>query len=55
MKEYPVEFEATTYRTFVVWGESEAQAIENAYEELQTDTDVSREWAENAEITKVNV
>jgi len=54
MKEYTVEFESTTYRTYTVWGDSETEAVENAHEELQLDTDVSRAWVENAEITRVN-
>ena len=50
--QYEVEFESTTYRAVSVDAESQADAIEKAYDELANDLDVSREWFENAEVVR---
>ena len=50
-KKYEVEIGATTYRTYYITAESEDKAIEIAFEEMDTDWEISKVWKQNAEIS----
>ena len=53
MNKYEVEFKSTTYRTYIVNAPNRKFAEEFAGEELQTDTDVSSAWLENAQVGSI--
>ena len=53
MNKYEVEFKSTTYRTYIVDAPNRKFAEEFAVEELQTDTDVSSAWLENAQVGSI--
>ena len=50
-KWYQVEIMGTTYRTYYIDAESEDNAIERAFEEVDADWEISRVWKRNAELS----
>tara|TARA_A200000113_G_C8790775_1_gene330803 strand:+ start:642 stop:860 length:219 start_codon:yes stop_codon:yes gene_type:complete len=53
MKTYEVELMATTYRTYLVDSESEDDAIDKAFLEVDADLETSKAWRQNAEVSYV--
>ena len=51
IKRYQVEIMGTTYRTYYIDAESEDNAIERAFEEVDADWEISRAWKRNAELS----
>ena len=51
MKTYEVEIMSTTYRTYYIDAESEDNAIERAFEEVDADWEISKVWKRNAELS----
>ena len=51
MKTYEVEIMGTTYRTYYIDAESEDNAIERAFEEVDADWEISKVWKHNAELS----
>ena len=51
MKTYQVEIMGTTYRTYYIDAESEDNAIERAFEEVDADWEISKVWKLNAELS----
>ena len=54
MEKYEIEIGSTTYRTFYITAESQEKAEELALKEVGNDFEISKVWAENAEVTCVN-
>tara|TARA_B100000214_G_scaffold350951_1_gene305004 strand:+ start:4 stop:213 length:210 start_codon:yes stop_codon:yes gene_type:complete len=50
-KTYQVEIMGTTYRTYYIDAESEDNAIERAFEEVDADWEISKSWKQNAELS----
>ena len=53
MEKYEIEIGSTTYRTYYITAESQEEAEELALEEVAIDFEISKAWAENAEVTCV--
>tara|TARA_B110000977_G_C10746018_1_gene364849 strand:- start:375 stop:566 length:192 start_codon:yes stop_codon:yes gene_type:complete len=53
MNEYEVTFKSTTYRNIWVEAENEDAAIDEAYEALDNDQEISKAWKEDAEYEHV--
>ena len=53
MKTYEVEIVGTTYRTYFIDAESEDDAIDRAFEEVDADWEISKAWRQNAEVCYV--
>jgi formyltetrahydrofolate synthetase len=53
MKTYEVEIVGTTYRTYFIDAESEDDAIDRAFEEVDADWEISKAWRQNAEVSYV--
>ena len=53
MNEYEVTFKSTTYRNIWVEAENEDDAIDEAYEALDNDQEISKAWKEDAEYERV--
>lgn len=53
MKTYEVEIMGTTYRTYFIDAESEDDAIDRAFEEVDADWEISKVWRQNAEVSYV--
>jgi len=51
MKKFEVELMGTTYRTYYITAESEDKAIEIAFDEMDTDWEISKVWKQNAELS----
>ena len=51
MKTYEVEIMGTTYRTYYITAESQEQAEEIAWEEMDTDWEIPSVWKQNAELS----
>ena len=50
-KKYEVELMGTTYRTYYITAESQEQAEEIAWEEMDTDWEIPSVWKQNAELS----
>jgi len=53
MEKYEIEIGSTTYRTYYITAESQEEAEELALKEVAIDFEISKAWAENAEVTCV--
>ena len=53
MEKYEIEIGSTTYRTYHITAESQEKAEELALNEVGNDFEISKAWAENAEVTCV--
>jgi len=53
MKTYEVEMASTTYRTFEVEADSPEDAQNKAFLELDADSEISKAWRQNAEVSFV--
>ncbi len=53
MKTYEVEIMGTTYRTYFIDAESEDNAIDRAFDEVDADWEISKAWRQNAEVSYV--
>ena len=53
MKTYEIEIASTTYRTYLIDAESQDDAEMRAFEEVDSDWEISKAWRQNAEITHV--
>ena len=53
MKTYEVEIMGTTYRTYFIDAESEDDAIDRAFDEVDADWEISKAWRQNAEVSYV--
>ena len=53
MEKYEIEIGSTTYRTYYITAESQEKAEELALKEVAIDFEISKAWAENAEVTCV--
>ena len=51
MKKYEVEIMGTTYRTYYIDAESEDDAIDRAFEEVEADWEINKVWKHNAELS----
>jgi hypothetical protein len=47
-KKYEIEIASTTYRTYDIDAESEDVAIDKAFELIDVDSEISREWKDGA-------
>ena len=54
-QEYEVEFRSSTWRTYAVYAKSQNEAEELAYDELHHDCDVSKAWANNADVSMISL
>ena len=54
-QEYEVEFRSSTWRTYVVYAKSQHEAEELAYDELHHDCEVSKAWANNADVSMISL
>ena len=50
-KKYEVEIMGTTYRTYYITAESQEQAEEMAFKEVDADWEISKSWKQNAELS----
>ena len=50
-KKYEIEIMGTTYRTYYITAESQEQAEEIAWEEMDTDWEIPSVWKQNAELS----
>lgn len=53
MKTYEIEIASTTYRTYLIDAESQDDAEMRAFEEVDSDWEISKAWRQNAEIVHV--
>jgi len=53
MKTFEVEIMGTTYRTYFIDAESEDDAIDRAFEEVDADWEIPKAWKLNSEISFV--
>tara|TARA_B100000989_G_C19515698_1_gene461509 strand:+ start:1759 stop:1938 length:180 start_codon:yes stop_codon:yes gene_type:complete len=53
MKTYEIEIASTTYRTYLIDAESQDDAEMRAFEEVDSDWEISKVWRQNAEIVHV--
>jgi hypothetical protein len=51
MKKYEVEIVGTTYRTYFINSESEDDAVSRAFDEMESDWEISKAWKQNAELS----
>lgn len=50
-KKYEVEIMGTTYRTYFIDAESEDKAIDIAFDEMESDWEISPIWKASAELS----
>ena len=50
-KKYEIEIMGTTYRTYYITAESQEQAEEMAFKEVDADWEISKVWKQNAELS----
>ena len=53
IKTYEIEISAVTSRTYYIDAESQEEAEERAFQEVDADWEISKAWRQNAEITYV--
>ena len=53
MKTFEIEIASTTYRTYFIDSESQDDAVSRAFDEMESDWEISKAWKENAEVTYV--
>ena len=53
MKRFEIEIASTTYRTYFIDSESQDDAVSRAFDEMESDWEISKAWKENAEVTYV--
>lgn len=51
MKTFEIEIASTTYRTYFIDSESKDDAVSRAFDEMESDWEISKAWKENAEVT----
>lgn len=51
MKTFEIEIASTTYRTYFIDSESQDDAVSRAFDEMESDWEISKAWKENAEVT----
>ena len=50
MNTYEIEISSTTYRTYFIDSESIDNAISKAFDKMDADQEISKEWKQNAEV-----
>jgi hypothetical protein len=53
MKTFEIEIASTTYRTYFIDSESEDDAVSKAFDEMESDWEISKAWKQNAEVSFV--
>jgi hypothetical protein len=53
MKTFEIEIASTTYRTYFIDSESKDDAVSRAFDEMESDWEISKAWKENAEVSFV--
>ena len=53
MKTFEIEIASTTYRTYFIDSESQDDAVSRAFDEMESEWEISKAWKENAEVTYV--
>ena len=53
MKTFEIEIASTTYRTYLIDSESEDDAVSRAFDEMESDWEISKAWKQNAEVSFV--
>ena len=53
MKRYEIEIASTTYRTYFIDSESKDDAVSRAFDEMESDWEISKAWKQNAEVSLV--
>lgn len=53
MKTFEIEIASTTYRTYFIDSESEDDAVSRAFDEMESDWEISKAWKQNAEVSFV--
>ena len=51
IKKYEIEIASTTYRTYFIDAESEDDAVNRAFDEVDADWQISKVWKRNAELS----
>jgi len=53
MKTFEIEIASTTYRTYFIDSESKDDAVSRAFDEMESDWEISKAWKRNAEVSFV--
>jgi hypothetical protein len=53
MKTFEIEIASTTYRTYFIDSESKDDAVSRAFDEMESDWEISKAWKQNAEVSFV--
>ena len=51
MKRFEIEIASTTYRTYFIDSESKDDAVSRAFDEMESDWEISKAWKQNAEVS----
>ena len=51
MKTFEIEIASTTYRTYFIDSESKDDAVSRAFDEMESDWEISKAWKQNAEVS----
>lgn len=51
MKTFEIEIGSTTYRTYFIDSESKDDAVSRAFDEMESDWEISKAWKQNAEVS----
>jgi hypothetical protein len=51
MKTFEIEIKSTTYRTYFIDSESKDDAVSRAFDEMESDWEISKAWKQNAEVS----
>ena len=51
MKTFEIEIASTTYRTYFIDSESQDDAVSRAFDEMESDWEISKAWKQNAEVS----
>ena len=53
MKKFEIEIVGTTARTYFIDSESEDDAISRAFDEMESDWEISKAWKQNSELSYI--
>ena len=53
MKTFEIEIKSVTYRNYFIDSESKDDAVSRAFDEMESDWEISKAWKENAEVSLV--
>ena len=51
MKTFEIEIASTTFRTYFIDSESKDDAVSRAFDEIESDWEISKAWKQNAEVS----